>query len=144
MESMMRSPTVPAPRRILIADDQAHVRRIVAAKLQKAGYEVLVAEDGDEALQLAREQHPDVLVADYRMPGLDGMDLCRRLQDDPVTASIPVVLLTAYDAQVLQLPLGNANIRVMVSKPFSACDVVRVVDELLTAEEAAPVREAAI
>jgi two-component system, OmpR family, alkaline phosphatase synthesis response regulator PhoP len=127
----MRSPVVPNPRRVLVVDDQPHVRRIVSAKLQKAGYEVLVAEDGEEALAMAREQRPDVLVADYRMPGIDGMDLCRMLQDDPATANIPVVLLTAYDAQVLQQPLGNANIRVMVSKPFSASDILRVVSNLV-------------
>lgn len=121
----------PVSRRVVIADDQPHVRRIVSSKLQKAGFEVWVAEDGEEALALAREHKPDVLVADYRMPRIDGMDLCRLLQQDPQTSGIPVVLLTAYDAQVLEQPLGNTNIRAMLSKPFSVSDVLRVVTGLI-------------
>lgn len=121
----------PISRRVVIADDQPHVRRIVSAKLEKAGFQVWVAEDGEEALTLAREHKPDVLIADYRMPRLDGMDLCRMLQQDAQTSSIPVVLLTAYDAQVLEQPLGNTNIRAMLSKPFSVSDVLRVVTGLI-------------
>jgi CheY-like chemotaxis protein len=127
---MMRSTMSPNGRRVLVADDQPHVRRIVSDKLTKAGYEVFVAEDGDEALRMVAQHHPDAMVVDYRMPGLNGMDLSRALLQDTTTASIPVVLLTAYDAQVLRLPLGETNIRVMITKPFSPADIVRVVNNL--------------
>ena len=140
---MMRATTKASNgRRVIVADDQPHVRRIVSDKLRKAGYEVFIAEDGDEALRLVAQHHPDAMVVDYRMPGLNGMDLSRALQQDPITANIPVVLLTAYDAQVLRQPLGETNIRVMVSKPFSPADIVRVVDDLFDQDQAAQVRAA--
>ncbi|MEO1337976.1 MAG: response regulator, partial [Myxococcota bacterium] len=83
-----------AQRTILVADDEANLRKVLAATLRKEGYEVLTAADGAEALQLLDRDRVDVLLTDLRMPRIDGMELLNRaLETHP---SLPVVILTAH------------------------------------------------
>ncbi len=80
--------------KILIAEDSSTVRRLVAARLRADGYEVTEAADGEEALEHARADHPDLLVLDKVMPKLDGFEVVRALREDPATRGIPIVMLT--------------------------------------------------
>ena len=80
---------------VLVADDDADVRDVVVFKLEQAGYDVIVAEDGAAALASAREARPDLAVLDVMMPRMTGLDVCRELRADARTASIAVILLTA-------------------------------------------------
>lgn len=82
-------------QRILLADDDPDIRALVRYRLQKAGYEVIDAGDGQTALTLAQEHHPDLAVLDVMMPGMDGFQVTAALRADSKTASIPVILLTA-------------------------------------------------
>lgn len=81
--------------RILVVDDDPDVRRLVGSILQRAGYEVTEAADGEEAVQQVRERGADVVVMDIVMPRLDGVEALRRLRDDPATATTPVILMSA-------------------------------------------------
>lgn len=81
--------------RVLLADDDAMIRNTLRQLLETCGYVVLLADDGQEALDKARTLSPDVVLLDIMMPKLDGLDVCRRLKSDPATASIPVLILTA-------------------------------------------------
>ena len=65
---------------ILVADDESHILHVVSLKLRNAGYRVVTARDGQEALELAQQEHPDLLITDYHMPQLSGLELCQRLQ----------------------------------------------------------------
>jgi DNA-binding response OmpR family regulator len=80
---------------VLVADDDPDVRDVVVFKLQQSGYEVLVAEDGEAALLLARSARPDLAVLDVMMPRMTGLDVCRELRADAATTRMPVILLTA-------------------------------------------------
>src|SRR5688572_2477100 len=80
---------------ILVADDESHILNVVSLKLRNAGFRVLTAADGQEALDLAAQEQPDLLITDYHMPHLSGIELCRRLRQEPATAGIPAVMLTA-------------------------------------------------
>src|SRR5215510_15833539 len=80
--------------RILIADDDQAVLDLLVELLQEQGYEVSSAKDGVDALSLVSSFEPDVVISDVVMPGLDGLELCRRLKDDPRTANIPVLLVS--------------------------------------------------
>jgi CheY-like chemotaxis protein len=80
---------------VLVADDELVVREMLADKLGRAGYTVLLACNGQEALDLARAHRPRVVVLDWVMPEMDGLTACRRLKADPATAVIPIIVLTA-------------------------------------------------
>jgi DNA-binding response OmpR family regulator len=83
---------------VLVADDDADVLNLVRFRLERDGLRVLTATDGAEALELAREQQPDVCVLDVMMPKLGGLEVLQRLREDPATAATRVILLTARSA----------------------------------------------
>ena len=83
------------PAHILIVDDSPANRDIFEARLAAHGYEIYTANDGEEALTLAREKHPDLILLDVMMPKLDGIEVCRRLKDDTSLPFMPIILVTA-------------------------------------------------
>jgi DNA-binding response OmpR family regulator len=116
---------------ILVADDEPDVRALVAANLVNAGFHVIRAEDGESALDKARSQSPALVVLDVMMPGMSGMEVCRSLKNDPATAGISVVLLTAKAEEVdriVGLELGADD---YVTKPFSPRELVLRVQSIL-------------
>lgn len=125
----------PASRAVLVVDDEPHIRQVLALKVRAAGYEVYLAEDGRQGLDIAREKHPDVIISDFRMPIMNGLELCDALQASPDTARIPVILLTAYEGEVLREPLGQRHIHSMMNKPFSPTELLRIVAEIFDSEK---------
>jgi CheY-like chemotaxis protein len=109
---------------ILVADDDADVRELVVFRLERAGYAVVTAGDGDEALKLARERRPAVCVVDVMMPGLDGYELTERLRESPETADSLVVLLTASVQESAVRRGFDAGADDYVRKPFSPAELV--------------------
>jgi DNA-binding response OmpR family regulator len=112
------SETSPTPL-VLVADDDPDILDLVRYRLERSGYEVATATDGAEAVRLAGELAPALAVLDVMMPSLDGLEATRRLRDDPATADIPVILLTAkaQDADVQEGFLAGADD--YIRKPFS-------------------------
>jgi DNA-binding response OmpR family regulator len=103
---------------ILVAEDDEDILALVVFDLEDEGYEVLTARDGQEAVALALERHPDLILLDVAMPGLDGYEVTRRLRADESTRATPVVLLTAR-AQVKDVIAGfEAGANDYVTKPF--------------------------
>lgn len=123
--------------RILIADDETHILNVLSIKLRNAGFEVIAAEDGARALELARRCAPDVLITDYQMPHLSGIELCTQLRGDTATCGIPAIMLTARGFSLSQADMEAANIRCVLDKPFSPRDVLQRLRELLSCETAA-------
>jgi DNA-binding response OmpR family regulator len=104
---------------VLVADDDDDIRDLVAFRLDRAGYEVLRAGDGQQALDLAKEHIPDLAVLDVMMPKLTGYDVTRELRADAATSRIPVILLTAR-VQEADVARGfEAGADDYVKKPFS-------------------------
>ena len=118
---------------ILVADDESHILHIVSLKLRNAGFRVLTARDGEEALDLARAEHPDLLITDYHMPQLSGLELCHRLKDDPATRDIPAIMLTARGYHLEPHDTDNSGILRLLSKPFSPRNLLATVNEILAA-----------
>ncbi len=116
---------------ILVADDETHIRHVVSLKLRNAGYIVLTASDGQEALDIAISQLPDLLITDYHMPELSGLELCQRLKQDPSTAGIPAIMLTARGYNLEPADTASSGIRCMLSKPFSPRQLLATVNEVL-------------
>jgi len=119
---------------ILLVDDELYVTNIVARQLRSRGFEVVVACDGAEALALVRERHPDLIVSDYQMPELSGLELAQALHEDRATTAIPIVMLTAREHCLDESELKRTNIRSFVAKPFSMKDLIRKIERLLAPE----------
>lgn len=105
--------------KILVVDDEEDILELVRYNLAREGYQVACVASGEEALVKAKNEVPDVILLDLMLPGLDGLDVCRRLKSNPVTAGIPIVMLTAKGEDVdivTGLELGADD---YVIKPFS-------------------------
>src|SRR5262249_58765094 len=83
------------PSRVLIVEDEPDISDLLAFHLGREGYDVSRCRTGIEALQQVRARIPDLVLLDLMLPGMDGLDVCRRLRQDPATATLPIVLLTA-------------------------------------------------
>jgi CheY-like chemotaxis protein len=116
---------------ILVADDESHILHVVSLKLRNAGYTVVTARDGQEAFELAHQQHPDLLITDYHMPQLSGIELCQKLKQDPTTSEIPAIMLTARGYQLEPNDTERSGILRMLSKPFSPRQLLQTVNEVL-------------
>ena len=119
-------------KRILVIDDEAPIREIVAASLQKlGGWEVAVAASGKEALQQIHEKPPDAIVLDVIMPEMDGLTFLKYLRADPVTKSIPVVLLTANSYLFETQLFSQMGVVLAVDKPFSPKNLIQQMTDVL-------------
>ncbi len=118
---------------ILVADDESHILHVVSMKLTNAGYRVLTAHDGQEALEIAQQEKPDLLITDYHMPILSGLELCQRLRQDAATAKIPAILLTARGYNLEKEDTERSGILMMLSKPFSPRQLLATVNDVLQA-----------
>jgi len=119
------------PKRIIAADDEAHILHIVSMKLRNAGYEVITAMDGEEALDLCQTEQPDALITDYQMPCMSGLDLCKALRRDERTKEIPALMLTARGFDIEPDEMAEAGISAVLAKPFSPREVLHRVKELI-------------
>jgi CheY-like chemotaxis protein len=107
------------PRRILIIDDEEDIREVAALSLEAvAGWEVAVASSGAQGLTRAAEFQPDAILLDVMMPGMDGPSTFRALRDNPVTARIPVLLLTAKVQSNDQRRFADLGVTAVLFKPF--------------------------
>jgi two-component system phosphate regulon response regulator PhoB len=125
-------------QKILIADDEPEAVELVAFNLKQAGFDVVTAADGEEALKKARAQLPALVVLDVMMPELDGLEVCKMLRRDPATAAIPIILLTAKAAEidrVLGLELGADD---YLTKPFSPRELVLRIKKILERGQSRP------
>ena len=95
--------------RVLVVDDEAHILHVLSLKLRNAGYEVITAVDGEEGYELAIQELPNLVITDFQMPYMTGLELCRALASHPPTSHIPVLMLTArgYALDDDDLTIGN-------------------------------------
>jgi len=118
-------------KRILLADDDASLRRLIRATFGESDFHLLEASDGTRALELARQEKPSLILLDVNMPGLDGFEVCRRVKADPATSDIKVVMLTARGADVDRQEARNAGADDYFVKPFSPVQLLNKVYALL-------------
>ena len=126
-----------AEKTILVADDESHILSVVSLKLRNAGFRVITARDGSEALEMAQQEHPHLLITDYHMPGLSGLELCQRLKQDEATSKIPAIMLTARGYHLEPHDTEQSGILRMLSKPFSPRQLLATVNEVLDGVAAA-------
>lgn len=126
---------MPTNVTILIAEDEPLVLNVVATKMQGAGYTVLTATDGKQALDLALQHRPHLLISDYHMPMLSGLELCRRLTQ--AGARTPTILMTATGYDPSQSISKEVGIERLILKPFSPRELLAEVQSMLKFRAAA-------
>lgn len=117
--------------RILVVDDEPDVLELVVYHLEKEAYRVDVADTGDKALKMARENLPSLLVLDLMLPGINGLEICRLLKRDPKTRDIPILMLTARAAEENRIKGLELGAHDYVTKPFSPRELVLRIKNLL-------------
>ena len=120
-------------KKILIVDDQLEVRELVQVTLEIGDYQILTAENGQEAIEVAQREHPDIILLDIMMPGsdVDGLEACRRLKSEPTTQDITIVMLSAK-GQDDDIEVGRgAGADDYFTKPFSPIALIEKVEEVM-------------
>jgi CheY-like chemotaxis protein len=119
-------------KKVLIVDDEDDIREVAQLSLEMmAGWEVVCARSGQEALETAAREQPDAILLDVMMPGMDGPTTVRRLQEQPATASIPVILLTAKVQSASDKQFSGLGVAGVISKPFDPLSLADLVTRAL-------------
>ncbi len=118
-------------KRVLVVDDEIHIVHVVAIKLPNNGYEVLSADNGAEAFELACKERPDIIVTDYQMPVMTGLELVEKLRQRQETKDIPVIMLTARSFAIPKEQQEDLRISGCLSKPFSPKELLGDIEDVL-------------
>ncbi|MBN2408368.1 MAG: response regulator [Candidatus Aminicenantes bacterium] len=124
-------------KRILVVDDEVDFIKMLQARLRIEGYEVLTAEDGIQAIQIARKEKPDLIILDIMMPGLDGHSVCDMIKKSTLTWSIPVIYLSARTGQADELTALEKGAKYYLTKPYNPAVLTEMIKSALTENEAA-------
>jgi phosphate regulon transcriptional regulator PhoB len=117
--------------KVLIIDDEKDIVSLLRYHLEKSGFHCLEGMDGAVALRLVREHHPDLLILDLMLPGMDGLEICRQLRQDAATARLPILMLTAKAEEVDRVVGLEVGADDYVVKPFSPRELVARVRAIL-------------
>jgi DNA-binding response OmpR family regulator len=129
---------------ILIVEDEKDIVDLIAYHLKQSGFSILMAMDGASGLELANKEHPSLIILDLMLPQMDGKDVCRALKSNPVTQSIPILMLTAKTEEVDRVIGFELGADDYVTKPFSPRELVLRVKAVLRRKEATDEREKSI
>jgi two-component system alkaline phosphatase synthesis response regulator PhoP len=122
-------------KKVLIVDDEIHIVHVVAIKLKNNGYEVISANNGLEAYELACDVKPDIIVTDFQMPVMTGMELVEKLRENEQTKEIPVIMLTARSFAISKEQQDKLRIADCLSKPFSPRELLINIEDILYQNE---------
>ena len=129
--------TTTRPDTVLIADDNPDIRAVLGILLRGAGYRTVTADDGEQAVDLAAQVHPDLVVMDIAMPKLDGLAAARRIRRISGLERVPIVGCSAYDPEQSDAPPGrNTPLDAFLKKPTDFDDLLSTIDRLLMKESA--------
>jgi two-component system alkaline phosphatase synthesis response regulator PhoP/two-component system response regulator VicR len=119
-------------KKIMAVDDERHIVRLIQVNLERAGYQVVTAFDGPDALKKADSERPDLIVLDVMMPKMDGFEVLKRLQANPETREIPIIMLTAkaQDADVFRG--WSSGVSAYLTKPFNPLELITFVKRILS------------
>lgn len=117
-------------KKILAVDDEKHIVRLIQVNLERAGYEVVTANDGAQALEMVAADRPDLIVLDWMMPQLNGMETLKRLKANEATADIPVIMLTAKSQDSDVFKGWQSGVDSYLTKPFNPMELLTFVKRI--------------
>ena len=118
-------------KKVLVVDDEMHIVHVVAVKFRNNGYEVFTAENGSQAFEVACKVKPDVIVTDFQMPIMTGLEFVGKLRGNEETKDIPVIMLTARGFAIEEEQKEGLGISEFLSKPFSPRELLKSVEQIL-------------
>ena len=118
-------------RRILVVDDESHIRHVLSLKLRNSGFVVDTATDGEDALHQISASAPDLVITDLQMPYVNGIELCRAMIEETSLIDVPVIILTARGYALGADAAGLTNVQQVVNKPFSPRTILEQVHRVL-------------
>jgi two-component system alkaline phosphatase synthesis response regulator PhoP len=121
--------------KVLVVDDEIHIIHVVAIKLRNNGYDVISADNGAQAFELACEEKPDIVITDFQMPIMTGLELVQKLRQNEATKDIPVILLTARSFAIPKEQQEQLQISGCLSKPFSPKELLANIKDILHQKE---------
>ncbi|MFZ5965834.1 MAG: response regulator transcription factor [Bacillota bacterium] len=127
-----------ARKKVLVVDDEQHIVELIQFNLESSGFDVIVSDNGEEAIKLADEEIPDVIILDLMLPGIDGFEACKKIRSNDKTSKTPIIMLTAKSEEtdkVLGLELGADD---YLTKPFSVRELTARIKAILRRSEEAP------
>jgi CheY-like chemotaxis protein len=116
--------------KVLIVDDEPHMLRVAELSLRKGGFELLTGRNGRQAIELARLARPNLIVMDVLMPEMDGLTALRELKQDPCTAGIPVIMITARGHVMTRQEAETSGAALFLTKPFSPTQLLQEAQRL--------------
>jgi len=120
-----------AGKKVLVVDDEIHIVHVVAIKLRNNGFEIVTAANGAEAFELVSSEKPDIIVTDFQMPVMTGLELVEKIRQNEATKDIPVILLTARNFAIEDKQKEDLQISDCLSKPFSPKELLRSIQDIL-------------
>jgi len=121
----------PKKKKILFIEDEPDQIVMISLRLEKNGYEVISSLDGEEGVEMAKKEIPDLILADVIMPGIDGLEVCRRLRKDPATKHIPIISTTAAGMDDVEHQCLTAGADDCVRKPYDSADLLMKIKRLI-------------
>jgi two-component system alkaline phosphatase synthesis response regulator PhoP len=118
-------------KKVLVVDDEIHIVHVAAIKLRNNGYDVITATNGAEAFELACAEKPDIIVTDFQMPVMTGVELVEKIRQNEETKDIPVILLTARSFAISDEQQEDLQISGCLSKPFSPKELLENIEDIL-------------
>ena len=120
-----------AEEKILVVDDEEHIQELIKFNLEKSGYKVICADNGIDAIRLAKEQFPQLMLLDLMLPGMDGLDVCKEIRKDSSMSNMPIIMITAKGEEIdkiIGLELGADD---YITKPFSVRELIARIKAIL-------------
>ena len=118
-------------KKILVVDDEPFILMIVEDKLKKAGYDVLTLRTGNGIVELIKSSRPDLLIIDWMLPGVNGLDICRKLKKNKETSSTPIFMLTAKGQEADEKLVFQCGVDQYITKPFSPMSLLKLVESTI-------------
>ena len=118
-------------KKVLVADDEVHIVNVVAMKLRNNGFDVITADNGADAYKLCCEEKPDIIITDYQMPQMTGIELIEKVRSNPEVRHIPIIMLTARGFAIEDEQKERLNVAECLSKPFSPKELLSHVESVL-------------
>ena len=115
----------------LVVEDEEDIKQLLLEELEDKGYEVLLADDGEVALQRLSQEIPDIMFVDVYMPVMDGLELITRIKGDPATARIPVVMVTVMNALATEKKARELGVEHYLTKPWESGELDLILDQVL-------------